>query len=278
MSVLRACPRLEVLHVDDSGPLFVPNNPPVETVVLPALRSFYWKNPSGFHATKVLLRCLVVPEVTHIQLYAAISHEIEALLREGDEYSFGSTVTLLQAVSSCLRVLTLARGHLASPRSHVLKYDSDMPGHVRVLFPSTLRIQEPAPPYLDNLRLCSISQVQSVTLEGISSDDIDAVVGLFHALPNITLISLNDCSCDEGLICALTDQNWKHRVEDIFFNGSDIESETILRFARSRAINPKNPDRSGLTPLRRLSFNRCENILDAILRDLEELVPEVTTC
>jgi len=205
-------------------------------------------------------------------LRAAISHGIEALLHESDECSFGNTITLLQAVSSCLR-LTLTKVYPA--QSHVLEYDFDMPNHVRILFPSTYRERGAVSPYLDNLRLYSLSQVQSITMGGMTSDDIDSFVGLFRALPNITEISFDDCSCDEDLIRALTDQSWGYRVEDISPSRSDIESETILCFAQSRAIDPRHPDRSSLTPLRRLSFKECVNISDVTLRDLKELVPEV---
>ncbi|KDQ12980.1 hypothetical protein BOTBODRAFT_34120 [Botryobasidium botryosum FD-172 SS1] len=271
MSILRSCPQLQILRLSDSGPILVPDKYlPVEPVVLLSLRSFHWGNPSGFTATKVLLGGIVTRRTSRIRLHTAISDEVEGFMRKGEDHPSGDTMTLLQAISSS-RALALSRNHRGSPGSyHILEYDSDTADPISIFFPLTTSAHDRRS-LLSNLANCSLSQVQSIALTEMSMDDTDLFVQILHSLPNITAISLDNCSCDEGLVHALADQRWMHRIENFSFSGSDIMPETILDLARSRT----DPGHAGLTPLRRLSFEECENILDETLESLRALVPEV---
>ncbi|KDQ05608.1 hypothetical protein BOTBODRAFT_182391 [Botryobasidium botryosum FD-172 SS1] len=279
MSVLRSSPQLQVLRLDHTGPIFIPGqHQQMEAAVLLALRSFHWVDPSSSSATKALLRGIITRRTARIRLRVAISDEVEGLMREGEDHSTGDTITLLQAISSFPRALALSRERRETPQIyHILKYDSDTADRISIFFslhafPLDHRF------LLSNLANCSLSQVQSIALTEMSMDDTDLFVQILHALPNITAISLDSCSCDDGLIRALADQRWTHRVEDVSFSSSDILPETTLDFAHSRVASSQSPDLCGLMPLRRLSFKECGNILDETLESLRALVPEVVRC
>ncbi|KDQ12979.1 hypothetical protein BOTBODRAFT_176103 [Botryobasidium botryosum FD-172 SS1] len=277
LSVLRACPQLQVLHLDNSGPLGSEQHQPAEPIVLPALHSFRWVNPSDFSTTRTFLRGIVAHSTVRIRLCSAISDEVEALMHEGEEHSSGGAITLLEAAPPRPRALALTCRHKMYTYIedyHVLEYDTDMADHVSVLFPRNF-YEGDRRLLFSNLANRWSFGVQSITLTGILGDDPDHFVHFFHALPNITMVSLDYCQCDDGLIDALTDQSWGHRVEDISFRYSGITSETILDLARSRTASSENPDHTSSIPLRRLSFNQCMYILDETLESLRALVPEV---
>ncbi|KDQ12976.1 hypothetical protein BOTBODRAFT_176100 [Botryobasidium botryosum FD-172 SS1] len=279
LSILRACPQLQILHLDNAWPfvVFGPHRP-VEPVALPALRSFRWVSASNVSATNMLLRSIIAHRTVRVELCAAITDEVEVLLREGEERSFDDSVTLLEAATPRPSALRLNHSHrIHIPDLHGLEFDSDAADHVTIIFPPT------AYPYegdhislLSNLANRWSFEIQFIALSGMTEDDADHLIYFFHALPNIATVSLDYCECDDRLVGALTAQSWAHRIDEISFRHSDIKADTILDFARSRVPGSGGSDRADLSPLRRLVFNQCEFILDETLESLKALVPEVT--
>ncbi|KDQ12978.1 hypothetical protein BOTBODRAFT_407022 [Botryobasidium botryosum FD-172 SS1] len=274
MSALRACPQLQVLRLDNSGPRFFPERHcPLETVVLPALRSFHWVNPSGFPLTEALLRGIAAQRTVRFLLYVTISDELEGLVREGEELVFVENVPLCQAISSIARTLALSENRLTlAVNRHILEYDSDTADRITIYFPLAA-CEHDSRSLLSNLAHCALYQVQSIALIDMGMDNTDLLVQLLCALPNVTALSLEYCTCDEGLIRALTDPHGVHQIEAVSFSHSEIQPETIISLAQSRATDPENS--TDVTPLRHLSFEECAFISDETLESLRALVSEV---
>ncbi|KDQ12975.1 hypothetical protein BOTBODRAFT_406919 [Botryobasidium botryosum FD-172 SS1] len=280
MSVLRACPQLQILHLDNLWPLVVSGpHQPVEPVALPALRSFRWVSAMDVSITRALLCGIIAHRAVRVQLCATISSEVEALPREGEERSSGDSIALIEAAPLRPSSLLLNRGHrrlYVMNHSHGLEYDSSTPDHVTASLPNS-PYNENNSLFLSNLANRWSLGVQSITLDGMNGDDVHDLIRFLRALPNITAVSLVYGQGADRLVGALTDEIWGHRVDDILFHHSDIRPETILSFAQSRAASAaaESSDHADLTPLRRLFFNQCEHILDETLENLRVLVPEV---
>lgn len=258
MSILRACPHLELLRLRDCCPTLTLGKRPIKTVHLPSLRYFYWGNESHPDSSGVIFNKIVASNL----ISAEINTETNLLAEVADKPSIIPGTLIHTMLNSRCRSLMLT-GARPTSASYAPKIAYSLDSET-VAITTLNHLGAKASRLVHILQLYLPSPITRIAFRGIHSSASHSLIPLLRILTNLTEIHFMDWSWDEGVVRALADVKWRHRIVDVTFEGSDISAEGILRLARSRAA-------PGLIPLSRLSFHKCDRIYDSTVEQLRDL-------
>ncbi|KDQ16279.1 hypothetical protein BOTBODRAFT_144680 [Botryobasidium botryosum FD-172 SS1] len=258
ISVLQSCPKVEVLSLDNAGPMSDSPDLMMDTISLPALRSFSWKNGTR-ESPLQLLNHIAVPRTATIDIFTRFPSQW--MRGRNDSESFpGDFGTVLEVALSQCQTLELNHSVNHSPYARGFDYILYEPETKAIKFSLThvssgsQKIQN----VLNVVQLHLPIRTEHVILNGMRKSELESLVRLLRALPNTATISFTDCECDADVISALSEEGWWHSVRDVSFTRSRIPAEIIISFAQSRPLDT----------LFRLSFHECDLITPATVEIL----------